>query len=158
MPSSSPGLTPLSLAEARRIAEGAMAKAKELNIRISVAVADIGGRLTLVNRMDAALWATVHGAKGKALASAAFNLSTRRLSPGPDEQDVGNTHKHIRRAEGQHMLFAQGGVAIFRDGVAIGSCGVEGGTGAQDEECARAGIAKVVPYEPPRGARKARSI
>ena len=35
----------------------------------------------------------------------------------------------------------QGGVPIVRNGEVDGACGVGGGTGQQDEDCARAGAA-----------------
>src|SRR5262249_16767234 len=60
----------LTLAEANRVVERAVAKARELNIRISVAVCDAGGRLVAFNRMDGAIWASVYGSQGKAIASA----------------------------------------------------------------------------------------
>jgi uncharacterized protein GlcG (DUF336 family) len=43
------------------------------------------------------------------------------------------------------MVFAQGALPIFRDGVIEGACGVGGGTSQQDEDCARAGIAAAFP-------------
>jgi uncharacterized protein GlcG (DUF336 family) len=60
----------LTLEEANRIAQGAMAKAEELNIKINVAVCDAGGRLIAFQRMDHARWAGVYGSQGKAIASA----------------------------------------------------------------------------------------
>lgn len=45
----------LTLEEANRIVQGAIARAKELNIRINVAVCDAGGRLMAFNRMDGAI-------------------------------------------------------------------------------------------------------
>ena len=51
----------LTLAEANKIVQGALDKAKEINIRISVAVCDAGGRLMAFNRMDNAIWASVYG-------------------------------------------------------------------------------------------------
>ena len=51
----------LTLEEANRIVEGAVAKAKDLNIRISVAVCDAGGRLVAFQRMNNAIWASVYG-------------------------------------------------------------------------------------------------
>ena len=41
----------LTLAEANQIVQGALDKAKEMNIRISVAVCDAGGRLVAFSRM-----------------------------------------------------------------------------------------------------------
>ena len=46
-------------------------------------------------------------------------------------------------ADSQDMVYLRGALAIFRKGVAIGSCGVAGGTDEQNEECGRAGIAKL---------------
>ncbi len=53
----------LTLAEANKIVQGALDKAKELNIRISVAVCDAGGRLVAFNRMDGAIWAGAYGSE-----------------------------------------------------------------------------------------------
>ena len=50
----------LTLEEANRIAGAAVAKARELNIRISVAVCDAGGRLVAFQRMDNAIWASAN--------------------------------------------------------------------------------------------------
>ena len=65
----------LRLDEAKRIAEGAIEKAGEFDIKISVAVCEAGGKLLVFKRMDGIAWAGVYGSKRKALASAAFNLS-----------------------------------------------------------------------------------
>src|ERR1700759_4194899 len=62
----------LTLDEANRIIRGALAKAQELNIKISAAVCDSGGRLIALQRMDNAIWASAYGSQGKAVASAAF--------------------------------------------------------------------------------------
>jgi uncharacterized protein GlcG (DUF336 family) len=66
----------LTLEEANRIAQGAMAKAEELNVKINVAVCDAGGRLIAFQRMDDAWWSGVYGCQGKAIASAAFGRVT----------------------------------------------------------------------------------
>ena len=34
----------------------------------------------------------------------------------------------------------QGAVPVIRDGEVLGACGVGGGTGQEDEDCARAGV------------------
>ena len=60
----------LTLAEANSIVQGALTKAREMNIRISVAVCDAGGRLLAFQRMDGAIWASAYGSQGKAIASA----------------------------------------------------------------------------------------
>jgi len=125
----------LTLDDANRIIEGAIAKAQELDIKISVAVCDAGGRLVAFNRMNNALWAGVFGSQGKAVASAGFARPSGALQKMADSPIV----RGIVAAEGGHMIASQGGVAILRDGVLEGACGVGGGTGQQDEECAQAG-------------------
>ncbi len=129
----------LSLEEANRIAEGTMAKARKLGILINVAVCDAGGRLIAFQRMDGAIWAAGFGSQGKAMASAAFGRPSGELT----ERAEHPTFRGIVAAEGGHMIMGQGGVAIIRDGVVEGACGVGGGTGQEDEDCARAGVERL---------------
>ena len=75
----------LTLAEANRIVEGALAQAAELNIKVSVAVCDAGGRLVALNRMDGAIWAGAYGSQGKAVASAAFGRASGELAERADQ-------------------------------------------------------------------------
>ncbi len=127
----------LTLEEANRIAQGAIAKATELNIGINVAVCDAGGRLVAFQRMDNATWAGGFGSQGKAMASAAFGRPSGDLT----ERANTPTLRGIVAAEGDHMMLGQGGVPITRDGKVIGAVGVGGGTAQEDEDCSRAGIA-----------------
>ena len=129
----------LTLAEANRVVQSAIDKAKEMNIRISVAVCDAGGRLLAFNRMDGAIWASVYGAQGKAIASAGFARPSGELAERAGSPII----QGIAAAEGGHMIPSQGAVPLLRDGVVLGACGVGGGTGQQDEDCARAGVAKL---------------
>jgi glc operon protein GlcG len=129
----------LTLAEANRILQGAIDKAKELNIKISAAVCDSGGRLIAFNRMDGAIWGSVYGSQGKAVASVAFARPSGELQERADTPII----RGIATAEGGHMIPSKGAVPILRDGVAIGACGVGGGTAQEDEDCARAGVAKL---------------
>jgi uncharacterized protein GlcG (DUF336 family) len=130
---------PLTLSEANQVVHAAVAKAQEMNIRISVAVCDAGGRLVAFNRMDGAIWAGAYGSQGKAIASAAFGRASGELQERAGSPIVSG----IAAAEGGHMIVSQGGVPIIRNGVVEGACGVGGGTAQQDEDCARAGVAKI---------------
>jgi glc operon protein GlcG len=126
----------LTLDDANRILAGVLAKARQLDIKISAAVCDAGGRLIAFQRMDGAIWAGVYGSQGKAVASAAFGRASGELTARADHP----TPRGIAQAEGGHMIMGQGAVPIIRDGVVIGACGVGGGTSQQDEDCARAGV------------------
>lgn len=127
----------LKLDEANRIMAAAMARARDLNIKVTVAVCDAGGRLIALNRMDGAIWASVLGSQGKAITSAAFNRPSGELAARGDHPGI----RGIFAAEGGHMIPLQGAVPIVRDGELIGACGVGGGTSEEDEDCARAGVA-----------------
>ena len=129
----------LTLEEANRIVAGTIAQAQEFNIKVNVAVCDAGGRLIAFNRMDGAIWAGVYGSQGKAVASAGFGRPSGELSERADQP----TPRGIAIAEGGHMIMGQGAVPIIRNGAVEGACGVGGGTSQQDEDCAKAGVAKL---------------
>jgi glc operon protein GlcG len=129
----------LTLADANQIVQAALTKAREMNIKVSVAVCDAGGRLMAFNRMDGAIWGSVYGSQGKAIASAAFARPSGELAERAGSPII----QGIVAAEGGHMIPSQGAVPIIRNGVVEGACGVGGGTSQQDEDVARAGVAKL---------------
>jgi glc operon protein GlcG len=129
----------LSLEEANRIVAGAIEKAQQLNIKISAAVVDAGGRLVAFGRMDNAIWAGVYGSQGKAVASAAFGRASGEMAPRADQP----TPRGIAARSGGEMIIGQGAVPILRNGTVIGACGVGGGTSQEDEDCARAGLERL---------------
>jgi glc operon protein GlcG len=131
---------PLTLTEANQIIDSALNKARELDVRVSAAVCDAGGRLIAFARMDGATWAGVYGAQGKAIASAATGAPSGRIPS--------DLHVMVKIAEhdGGHMIYAQGAVPIVRNGVIEGAIGVGGAMSSQqDEECAVAGAAAIKP-------------
>ena len=129
----------ITLEEANRMVEGAIVKAKEMNIKINVAVCDAGGRLIAFNRMDGAIWGGVYGSQGKAVASAAFGRTSGELQDRASSPIVSG----ILNAEGGHGIASQGGAPVIRNGAVDGAVGVGGGTSQEDEDCAKAGISKL---------------
>src|ERR1700720_712160 len=129
----------LTLEEANRILRGTLAKAQELNIKISAAICDPGGRPIALQRMDNTMWASAYAAQGKAVVSAAFGRPSGEMAERADMPAL----RGLAAAEGGHMIMAQGAVPIIRNGVVEGACGVSGGTSQQDEDCARAGVAQL---------------
>ena len=107
----------LTLAEANRIVQAALTKAQEMNIKVSVAVCDAGGRLIAFNRMDGAIWASGYGSQGKAVASAAFARPSGELAERAGSPII----QGIAAAEGGHMIASQGAVPIIRNGVVDGA-------------------------------------
>src|SRR3954449_1379162 len=98
----------LTLDEANTVVQGALEKAKELNIRVAAAVCDEGGRLVAFNRMDGTNWGSVYGSQGKAVASVGFGRDSGLLVERADTPIV----RGIVAAEGGHMIPAQGAVPI----------------------------------------------
>jgi glc operon protein GlcG len=127
----------VSLNQANRVLRATIKKAEELNIKVSAAVVDVGGRLVAFQRMDGAIWASAYGSQGKAVASAAFG----RPSGVMQERATQPTPAGINAASGGLMIMGQGAVPLFRNGALIGAVGVGGGTSQEDEDCAAAGAA-----------------
>src|SRR5947209_20331327 len=75
----------ITLEEANRVLQGAIAKAQQINIKISAAVVDACGRLVAFQRMDNAIWASAYGSQGKAVASAAFGRTSGDVHARPDQ-------------------------------------------------------------------------
>jgi glc operon protein GlcG len=129
----------ITLEEAERALDAAVATANEQGTKMNIAVVDAGGRLVAFKRMNGAIWAGVYGSQGKAVASAAFG----RDSGVMQERAGAPIIQGIMTAEGGHMIPSQGAVPIIRNGVVIGAIGCGGGTGQEDEDCARAGAEAV---------------
>jgi glc operon protein GlcG len=129
----------LTLAEANSIVGTAIAKARELNILVSVTVCDNQGHLIALNRMDGAFSESGRFSIGKAVASAATGLPSDQI-----EGMVFHPSAQTTVAEGMPVYRVRGGLPIFRDGQVAGGCGVDGAPSReQEEECARAGIASL---------------
>jgi glc operon protein GlcG len=123
----------ISLLQANEAIATAIQCAETMNIRISVSVCDVGGNLLAFSRMDGAGWATIVGAHGKAIASAATGSPSGRI---PADLPV---MQRTNELSGNRMVYSQGAVPIVIDGQLIGAIGAGGGTAEQDEECAIAG-------------------
>ena len=125
----------ITLAEANRMVQAAVAKADELSVKVSIAVCDAGGNLLAFNRMQGASAVSATVAQGKAAASAGFGRASGTLqADSPVIQSVIATM-------GGRMLPAQGAVPVLKDGEVVGAIGGSGATSQQDEECPQAGSA-----------------
>ena len=130
----------VTLAEAHRIIEGAIAKARELKAEISVTACDANGRLIALNRMDGARAETNRFSIGKAIAAAASGRPSGEAETSIDFSLRTGTVV----AEGMPIIRRQGGLPIIRGGVFDGACGVSGANNnEEDERCARAGVVRI---------------
>lgn len=125
----------LTLEEANRMVQAAIAKAEALKVKLSVAVCDAGGNLVAFNRMQGASAISATVAQGKAAASAGFGRPSGALAA--DSPVI----QSIIASMGGRMLAAQGAVPIYKHDELVGAIGGSGATAQQDEECAQAGSA-----------------
>jgi glc operon protein GlcG len=99
----------LSLEDANRVMHAALAKARELNVRVSVAVCDAGGRLFAFQRMENSILASVFASQGKAFTAV---IVGRPSGDVPDPKDnpalVG-----VAAAAGGILIAGKGGVPPF---------------------------------------------
>ena len=129
----------ITLTDAVKVCEGAIAKAREIGIKIAVSVVDPATVLVAMQKMDGAIILSVEGSRGKAVASAIFGQPSGELEPRADRP----VFRALMVQMGGRLIMNLGAVPIIRDGEVIGACGVGGGTGEEDEECARAGASVI---------------
>jgi uncharacterized protein GlcG (DUF336 family) len=119
------------------IVEKAIEQAQELGIQVSVAVVDQHGNLVAFRRMEGAILASVKFAQGKALTSATIPMSTADIA-AMNASTPGSPFSNI-----PGFVLLKGGVPIFsEDGQIIGAVGVAGGSGEQDELCAKGALTR----------------
>ena len=124
---------------ARAILEAAASKAREIRLPLCVAVVDEGGHLLAFARIDDAKPSTAKVAITKAVSAALRRAAT---GPLPSEQDVSVLLSlGMPLASGGNLTCVRGGLPILWEGTVIGGIGISGGTEAQDQEIARAGLA-----------------
>ena len=128
----------LTLADARRVTQAAVAKAEAAGAPVSVAVLDAHGNLVALERMDGCKHFMNTFAEGKAKVSVLLGSPSAafdQLIPGADSA----IQQALNDAAGGGLFFGQGAVPLLRDGTFVGAVGASGATSEQDEEFAQAG-------------------
>jgi uncharacterized protein GlcG (DUF336 family) len=135
--------SPITLQQAKTIAEAALAPAYANDWTMVIAIVDPGGYLVYLEKMDDTQVGSIAIAESKARSAAIFKRPTKmfqdRLARGGDGLLV------LRLKD---AIPVEGGVPIVVDGRLIGALGVSGGSSAEDEACAEAGIAALTPMKP----------
>jgi uncharacterized protein GlcG (DUF336 family) len=130
---------PLNLAQARVYADRAIARARELNAAIGVAVVDDQGRLIQLDRMNGAQLMATEVAEAKALTSVFMQRTTTSLV---EEFDAKSARlEAIQRMVPFTILGSGGGLPIRKNGELIGAIGVAGLPGPQSDDLATAALA-----------------
>ena len=125
----------LTLIDSQRMVQATIAKAEELQVKLSIAVCDTGGNLLAFSRMDGAIVVGAVVAQGKAAASAGFGRPSGAL------QADSPVIQAVIAATGGRMLPARGAVPVYPERRPRGGHRGEWRHGEQDEQCAQAGAA-----------------
>jgi uncharacterized protein GlcG (DUF336 family) len=129
----------ISLPEARAIIEGAIAFAREGNMRMAVIVVDQAGNIVSADRMDGAALQNIRFAEGKAFASALYRQTTEQM--GALYKTRPDRYFGIMNMYPGKIYLVGGGVPLAVDGKLVGGVGVAGLPEGVDEKASRAGIA-----------------
>ena len=127
--------------EAAAAAVAAAARcAEEAGVKVNVAVVDAGGNLAGFLRMPGAFLHSIDIAIDKAYTAAGFGLPTGAWTEALMAASPGvRTGIPLR----PRMVCFGGGLPLRYEGRLIGGIGVSGGSGQQDEACARAGLTAI---------------
>ena len=132
-----PNKKSLTLAAAKEIAAAAEAEAIRNSWRVVIAIADDGGNLIYLQRMDETQFGSVQVAIEKARTAVAFKRPSKAFA------DL------VADKQSQYMslpvVALEGGVPLVADGVIIGSIGVSGVKSHQDGQIAKAGAELLAP-------------
>src|SRR2546421_4733981 len=117
----------LTHAGAKKIADTAVAKAKQAGIAISVAVADSGGHLIALERMDGGRFHSLHSATTKAVCAASNKRPTSSHGAQGQALDLAHALGLALAAGPERWTAMEGGCPVMVDGECIGGVGVSGG-------------------------------
>ena len=128
----------MELQAAQEIVGRAHARARELGIKVTVAVVDSGGLLVALARMDGAPPLSPQIAEAKAVGAAMTFRDGASLAELAKERP--GFFSVIDRLVRVPIVPGLGSVLIRRDDQVVGAVGVSGGKPEQDLDCAQAGV------------------
>lgn len=133
----------LTLAGARKMMGTAIGIAERDGIAITVAIADAGGNLIMLERMDGGRFHTVHSSTTKAVCAASNKRPT--AAKGAQAQPLDTTHAiGLALAAGPERWTAmEGGYPVIVEGECVGGIGVSGGDWTFDDRVAREAIESI---------------
>jgi uncharacterized protein GlcG (DUF336 family) len=125
----------ISLENAKKVADAALAEAKKNNRTMAVSVVDTSGNLVYYAKMDNTQLASANVSYNKARSAALFKRPTKSFQ---DMLAAGGNGLKVFGLE--NAVPVDGGFPIVTEGKIIGAIGVSGGLSEQDSQCAEAGL------------------
>lgn len=129
LPPTTPYGTPITLEQAKKVADAAEAEARKRNMNMAIAVVEPSGDLVYFRKMDGTQYASIKNAQDKAISAAIFRRSSKDFLDRVAKGDL--SPLSLRGA-----VASAGGIPILVNGKIIGAIGVSGGA---DDPIAQAG-------------------
>ncbi len=133
-------MSDITLEQAHRAVEAAVAKAHEIETKMDIAVVDAGANLKAFARMDGAWIGSIDIAQRKARTARFFDMPTGAIG---ELSQPGGPLFNIEHSNGGLISFPGGLPITNADGQVIGAIGVSGSTVEDDHAVAEAGTAAV---------------
>jgi uncharacterized protein GlcG (DUF336 family) len=128
----------LELSDVKKIAAAAEAEALRNQWAVTIAIADAGGHLLWLQRLDGAAPVSSHIAPAKARTAAVGQRETKVY------EDIINGGRTAFLSAPHIDGLLEGGVPIVVDGAVVGAVGVSGVKSTEDAQIAKAGIAALL--------------
>ncbi|RKP43513.1 GlcG/HbpS family heme-binding protein [Trinickia fusca] len=125
---------PITLDEARHVAQAAHDEAARQDWPMAIAIVDSGGHLVLLHRLDNTQLGSIEVARQKAETAVRFKRPTKRFEDALTEGGL-----HWRLLGMTNLTPLDGGIPLVRDGAVIGAIGISGMQSHQDAQVAQAG-------------------
>ena len=129
LPPTTPYGTPITLEQAKKVADAAEAEAKKRNMNMAIAVVEPSGDLVYFRRMDGTQYASIKIAQDKAISAAIFRRSSKEFQDRVAKGDLSPLSL-------PGAVASAGGIPILVNGKIVGAIGVSGGA---DDPIAQAG-------------------
>jgi glc operon protein GlcG len=123
----------LSLAAIKTMVAASEAKAKELNVEVTICIVDESGNLLFLEKEDGASLNTLQFAQKKARHAAAYG------APSKDGADAVK-NGHVEALAYPNFFPNQGGLPVRVDGQLLGGIAASGAKSEIDEQIAQAGL------------------
>ena len=128
---------------AKQMMATAIDMARDSGIAVSVAIADGGGHLILLERMEGGRFHSVHSATTKAVTAASNQRPTSARGAQGQPLDVAHALGLALAAGPERWTAMEGGCPVIVDGECVGGIGVAGGDWATDERIAQAAVQSI---------------
>lgn len=119
----------LDLKTAKKLAEFAEEKAKEINVPMVISVVDAGGNIMLMERMEDSLLASIDISLNKAYTAVSLKMPTETVAelcrPGDPLYGIQNTNNN-------RIVTFGGGIPFMYKGKVVGALGISGGSVEED--------------------------